>query len=102
MSSPNTNTQLVIYIPGGQMSTPKHLGTCSGFFTQQAQQTTPGNKANSPVASLSGGDTVQQCCVAALHRQAIMSPEIPGLEVLKTTNDVFYGNIIDFTYIFRY
>jgi hypothetical protein len=103
MSSPNTNTRLVIRIPGGLMSTPNRLGTRSSFFTQQGipgQQTTPGNKENSPVASLSGGDTVQQRRAAALHRQAIMSPEIQGLEVPKTINDVFYGSIINFAYIF--
>ena len=36
---------------------------------------------------------MQQHCADALHHQAIMSPEIVGLEVPKTIKDVFYGSL---------
>jgi hypothetical protein len=59
----------------------------------QDRTTIPRNKENSPAASLGGGDVVQQHCADALHHQAIMSPEIVGLEVPKTIKDVFYGSL---------
>jgi len=79
------------------MSTPSQLGGHTQLPTWQGipdQQTSPNNKENSPVASLGGGNVVQQR-QAALHHQAIMSPEIVGLEVPKVIDDVFYSNIFN-------
>ena len=104
MSSPNAPTaptRSTIHIPGGLMSTPNWLCTLSQLMTWQGipgQQTTPGNKENIPVASLGGGDAVPQC-QEALRCQAIMSPEIWGLEMPKVISDVFYGEMVIFCII---
>ena len=77
------------------MSTSDRLQGSSQFTTWQGipdldQQTPSHNKKNTPVASLCGGDVVRNHH-AVLWHQAIMSPEIQGLEVPKVVRNVFYG-----------
>jgi hypothetical protein len=98
MSSPTAHTQLTIHIPGCLMTTPNQLQLRGGsqFTMWQGipdQQTPSGNKENTPIVSLGGGDVHH---TAALRRQAIMSPEIQGLEMPKVVKDVFYGKKVNF------
>lgn len=95
------------------MSTSSQLGVGSHLTTWQGiphQEARAANKENSPVASLGGGDAVQPGSalmlseirgleipglkpLTARQRQALMSPEIPGLETLapKAVKNLFYS-----------
>jgi hypothetical protein len=94
MSSPTVPTRLTLRIPGGMMPTPSRPGVRSRLAIWQGipdREALAGNKENSPVASLGGGDAVCQRRAAAPQHQALMSPEIPGLKMPKRVKDVFYG-----------
>jgi hypothetical protein len=92
MSSPNAHTQLNICVPGGMMLTPNHILYFTAYHGNLDRQTTPSNKENTPVASLSGGDAL---C------QAIQSPEIAGLKMKpKVVRNVFYSKKVNFTIFF--
>ena len=98
------------------MSISSQLGVGSSLTTWQGiphQETAAADKENYPVASLSGGDVVEPGSVfmqseiqdfeipgpkpkalTAQQHQALMSPEIPGLEMPphRAVKDCFYGN----------